>query len=141
MAAEEQVDWLSHRWSFEVRPTSMNGTTRYEVCVGPLNVCSHDDRVRAAAWADTVKLESLAVIVARRRKLHPVLVLIEGKGGRLARIPPELWATYDGLIVSGVDRYVSVLSAKARALYDNDPSVFVRIYKVDPYAGKPRRRS
>lgn len=85
-----------------------------------------------------MKLESLAVIVARHRKLHPVLVLIEGLAGRLARIPPELWATYDGLVVSGVDRYISVLSAKARALYDDDPSVFVRIHKVEPDGGKQR---
>jgi hypothetical protein len=47
---------------------------------------------------------------------------------------------YDGLVVSGVDRYISVLSAKARALYDNDPSVFVRIYRVEPTAAKPRKK-
>lgn len=51
--------------------------------------------------------------------------------GWLARIRPEPRATYDGLAVSGVDRYVREQSAKARGLYD-DPSVFVGIYKVKP---------
>jgi hypothetical protein len=116
------------------------GAKRYEVCVGPLNLSGHDDEASAAAWIEAVRLESLAVIIARHRKLHPVLVLIEGKGGRLARIPPELWATYDGLVVSSVDRYVSVLSAKARSLYEGDTSVFVRIHKAGHSArGAPTR--
>lgn len=134
-----QVDWLAHRWHFEVRRNWSNGVTRYEVVVGPLNICAHGDETAARAWIDGVKLKNLAVIVARYRGLHPVLVLIEGRGGRLARIPPELWATYDGLVISATERCVGVLSAKARSLFDGDPYVFVRIHKVEP-AEKPGRR-
>ncbi len=127
-----QTDWLTHRWPFGVRSSWSNGVTRYEVFVGPLNVCAHGDEATAQAWIDGVKLESLAVIVARYRELHPVLILIEGHKGRLARIPPELWATYDGLVISATGRCVGVLSAKARSLFADDPCVFVRIHKIEP---------
>lgn len=127
-----RVDWLAYRWPFELRRNWSNGVTRHEVFVGPLNVGVHGDEATARAWIDGVKLESLAVIVAHYRELHPVLVLIEGHGGRLARIPPELWATYDGLVISATGRCVGVLSAKARSLFDDDPRVFVRIHKIEP---------
>ena len=126
------TDWLAHRWPFEIRRSWSNGVTRCEVFVGPLNVGAHGDAATAQAWIDGVKLESLAVIVARYRELHPVLVLIEGHGGRLARIPPELWATYDGLVISATGGCVGVLSAKARSLFEDDPCVFVRIYRIEP---------
>jgi hypothetical protein len=132
------VDWLAHRWDFEVRPAKLQGSC-HQVCVGPLSLSSHADAEAAAAWIDAVKLESLAVIVARYRQLHPVLVLVESGAGRLARIPPELWATYDGIVVSAIDRHVSVLSAKARSLYDGDPGVFVRIYKAQQPSKAPKR--
>jgi hypothetical protein len=135
------IDWLAHRWPFEVHARTLQAQTRYDVCVGRLSVSGHEDEADAAAWIAAVRLESLAVIVARHRKLHPVLVLIEGSAGRLARIPPELWATYDGLVVSVVDRYVSVLSAKARSLYEGDPSVFVRIHKAPRPEARRRQRT
>lgn len=136
-----QVDWLAHRWPFEIRRNWSNGVTRYEVVVGPLNICAHGDEAIAQTWIDGVKLESLGGIVACYRELHPVQVLIEGRGGRMARIPPELWATYDGLVISATERCVGVLSAKARSLFDHDPCVFVRIYKIGHDQKRGRRET
>lgn len=135
-----EVDWLSHRWAFEIRRFQLTGVTRHDVRVGPLVVSSHGSKARAERWIDGVRLESLATIVARYTDLHPAKVLIEGMPGRLARIPPELWATYDGIDLTrgNPSQSATVLSAKARALYPEIDAVFVRVYRVPRPQGNRR---
>jgi hypothetical protein len=68
------------------------------------------------------------VLVAEHRAFHPVEVTIDGGGaGCLARIPPELWATYDGLVVRATSTEVAIKSAKACEAFPNEIAVFVHI--------------
>lgn len=134
------IDWLQHRWPFEIRTFEMTGRKTFNVHVGQCVVSSHPGRAEAEHWINAVTIESVATIVARLRHLRPALVLVEGPGSHRARIPPELWATYDGLVLSGHESAPAcILSAKARALFSGDPEVFIRIYSPSRPPASRRR--
>lgn len=123
------TDWLKHRWNFEIGRRSMQGQTKYEVRVGPLVLSSHSNADAARRAIDLIRIVNIAEAVRLNPEFAGGTVFIEGGGGpspRLARIPRRLWPTYDAIVLGRMSSQLSMLSAKARALFADDPSVFVR---------------
>ncbi|GAA0298108.1 hypothetical protein GCM10009087_04880 [Sphingomonas oligophenolica] len=121
-------NWLDFEWPFEIRERYSCGVTSYEIVADGCTVATLPLREAADEWVEKTRPVSMAVLVAEHRSLHPVEVTIDGgRAGRLARIPPELWATYDGLLLNATSSQVTIKSAKASAAFPNEIAVFVHI--------------
>ncbi|WCM29176.1 hypothetical protein NDN01_09945 [Sphingomonas sp. QA11] len=124
-------NWLEYRWPIEIKSRFDCGATKYDVMIGQCSIVTKLSQEDAQQWVDALVPVSVADVVSRYPELHPVQVLIEGgRKGRLARIPPELWSTYDAIDLGGRSSHASILSAKARALFPGIVGVFVRIRPV-----------
>ncbi|GAA0326081.1 hypothetical protein GCM10009087_40500 [Sphingomonas oligophenolica] len=121
-------NWLDFEWPFEIKERFDCGVTKFEILADGCLVATLPLREAAEEWVEKTKPVSIAIWVAEHRSLHPVEVTIDGgRAGRLARIPPELWATYDGLLVRAISNAVTLKSAKACAAFPNEIAVFVHI--------------
>jgi hypothetical protein len=121
-------NWLEFEWPFEIKERFDCGVTRFEIVADGCLIAALPLREAADEWVEKTRPVSIAVLVAEHRALHQVEVTIDGgRAGRLARIPPELWATYDGLLVRATDTEIVVKSAKACAAFPNEIAVFVHI--------------
>jgi len=126
------TDWLKHRWRFSIDTSQMQGQTKYEVRLGHLVLSSHGGNGSARRWIEECRIISLAQAIELHPEFARATVLIEGQAPgfpspRLARIPKQLWPTYDAIVLSRMPRCLSILSAKARAMFPYEAStVFVR---------------
>lgn len=76
----------------------------------------------------------LARFIAGQRAVHPAVVLVVSDAYRLGRIPPELWCGYD--VMHLVSRPpITLLSAKARAVFPGWPTAMIRIAREDTVPG------
>ncbi|MES2987638.1 MAG: hypothetical protein V4808_07015 [Pseudomonadota bacterium] len=126
-----KTDWLGHRWPFEITHRFMCGVTRHIVCVGGLELSSHDTSDLAREWINRTRPVSLTKAVSDNPEFRGGLALVEAGGkGRLARLPARLWPSYDAIVVTRTPRCLGILSAKARAMYSGEFAVFIRVYSV-----------
>lgn len=126
LARIRATDWLAHRWPFEVRKAQLmyQGDTHY-VNVGPCPVASLDSAAAAHQWIEQWRPRSLAEVIASHPQCLPTTAYVEFAGGRV-RIPERFWPSYDAIDLSHGGERVTVLSAKARALFPGFAGVFIR---------------
>lgn len=128
-------NWLEFEWPFEIKEKFNCGVTSFDILADGCTIATLPLREAADEWVEKTRPVSIAVLVAEHPTLHPVEVTIDGgRAGRLARIPPELWATYDGLLVRATPDTVTIKSAKACAAFPDAIAVFVHIRR------RPSRR-
>lgn len=133
-----EADWLRHRWSAEIRTQEMQGQVTYQLSVGECGLSSHSTAASAHGAARRLKPISLAAMIAECPEYAGGTALVEGyslptirgENPRLARIPPRLWNSYDVIHVAKHARYLTLLSAKARALFPRHMAVFIRVYAL-----------
>jgi hypothetical protein len=132
----KEADWLQHRWAVEIRKREMQAQVTYLVCVGGCELSSHGTAAIAKGAANRLKPISLEAMVGQHPEYAGGMALIEGyslptvrgENPRLARIPPRLWNSYDALFVARHAQYLTLISAKARAMFPRHMGVFVRVY-------------
>ena len=122
-------DWLAWRWQMTIAERFMAGTTTFLVQAAGCDVHACSSRDEAERWAAAAKPSTLAELMEAWPGEGEPLALIEGvgTGGRLARIPSRLWSTYDGMLVFSAADRLTILSAKARAMFPSERAVFVRV--------------
>lgn len=131
-----ETDWLRHRWPPEIRKREMQGQVTYQLFIGECDLSTHDTAAAAKGAAERLRPVSLEAMIAQFPEFAGGTALIEGyslptvrgENPRLARIPPRLWSSYDVVHVARHARYLTLLSAKARALFPRHMGVFVRVY-------------
>jgi hypothetical protein len=131
-----ETDWLRHRWPVEIRKREMQGQVSYLLCAGDCQLSNHSTFAAAQGAGQRLRPISLEAMVAQCPEFAGGTALIEGyslptvrgENPRLARIPPRLWNSYDVVHVARHARYLTLISAKARALFPHHMGVFVRVY-------------
>jgi len=132
--AIETVNWLAHRWPIKKRTLPYGGWTIHIGEIDGQRVFQAND---ADEYDQKVKLQRpvcLARFIAGYRAIHPAAVLVVADTFRLGRIPPELWCGYD--VTHLVDMpAITLLSAKARAVFPNWPQATIRAVRQEDVPG------
>ena len=134
MEAIEKVNWLAHRWPIKKRTMPYGGWTIHVGEIDGQRVLQASD---AGDYDQKVKLQRpicLARFIASQRAIHPVAVLIVADTFRLGRIPPELWCGYDVTPLIDLPA-ITLLSAKARAVFPSWPQAMIRAVRQDDVPG------
>jgi len=128
--AIEKINWLAQRWPVKKRTQPYGSWT---IHAGEIE----SNRVVQATSADdyseklrVLRPVCLARLIAGERWLRPVLVLVVADTYRLGRIPPELWCGYDVMHLLDLPA-VTLLSAKARAVFPAWPNALIRVVRED----------
>jgi hypothetical protein len=131
-------DWLTHRWDFRINNIGLIACSApWHVDAGGCTISTHATRRNAERWVERFKPASLFDVVAAHPELSPMVIVIDGMNGRLARIPEPLWPTYDAIDLTFGGR-LRTLSAKARAMFPEEKAVFVRGYPPGDSNLRPR---
>lgn len=126
----ERVNWLAHRWPIKKRTQRYGGWTLHIGEVEGNRIVQASD---AAEYDELIKRQRpvcLARFIAGQRALHPPVVLVVAETYRLGRIPPELWCGYDTTHLLDLPA-VTLLSAKARAVFPAWPTALIRVVRED----------
>jgi hypothetical protein len=130
MDSVEKVNWLAHRWLVDLE-TYQYG--RWLVHVGKVEghrIAQATSREEFESWLSRERPICLARFIAARPALHPAVVLVTAGSYRLGRIPPELWCGYDVTPLLDLPP-VTLLSAKARAMFPAWPAALIRVVHQD----------
>ncbi|MES2042610.1 MAG: hypothetical protein V4475_01975 [Pseudomonadota bacterium] len=121
-------DWLAYRWAVSIDVRWLAGTATFFVMAGGCEVHHCGTREAAERWVATARPSSLADMITDWAGASAAIALIEGgREGRLARIPARLWPSYDAMRVNATDAQLTLLSAKARAMFPAARAVFIRV--------------
>lgn len=126
MDAIERTNWLAHRWPIDLETYDYGGWLIHVGRVEGYRLGQTNSAGEYEKWKAAQRPICLARFIARRRELHPPVVLVVAGKYRLGRIPPELWCGYDATLL-GDEPAATLLSAKARAVFPSWPGALVRV--------------
>ena len=133
MNAIERNNWLAHRWPIRKRTQPYGGWTIHIAEIDGQRIFQGADEEQYERLLNRQRPVCLARFIAGERRLHPVVVLIVSETYRLGRVPPELWCGYDVTPLLDLPP-VTLLSAKARAVFPAWPQALIRVVREDGVA-------
>ena len=133
MDAIERNNWLAHRWPIKKRTQPYGGWTIHIAEINGQRNFQGADQQQYDMLLKKQRPVCLARFIAGERRLHPAVVLIVADAYRLGRIPPELWCGYDVTQLPDSPP-VTLLSAKARAVFPTWPQALIRVVREDAVA-------
>ena len=134
MDAIEKLNWLAHRWPIKKRTLPYGGWTIHIGEIDGQRVFQANDAAEYDKKLAQHRPMCLARFIAGQRALHPPVVLVIADTYRLGRIPPELWCGYDVIHLMDLPA-VTLLSAKARAVFPAWPTALIRVVREDALPG------
>ena len=130
----ERVNWLAHRWPIKKRTQPYGGWTIHIGEIEGNRVLQATDAAEYDKKLAEQRPVCLARFLASQRALHPAIVLVVADTYRLGRIPPDLWCGYDVMHLMDLPA-VTLLSAKARAVFPAWPTALIRVVREDALPG------
>jgi len=126
----EKTNWLAHRWPIALDRSGYGNWTLHTGRIEGQRVGQAASREDYDRWFAAMRPQCLARLITARPALDPPVVLVVAGEFRLGRIPPRLWCGYDAVELLDLPP-LTLLSAKARALFPAWPQALIRVVRRD----------